>query len=59
LGRPRKLVFIITKEQIMNRKEFLKDTLKGIVAGLVIPYFSTLIRADERKNRMQRSVARN
>lgn len=43
----------------MNRKEFLKDTLKGIVAGLVIPYFSTLSRADERKNRMQRSVARN
>jgi general stress protein 26 len=28
------------KEQIMNRKEFLKNTFTGAVAGLIIPYFS-------------------
>lgn len=30
----------------MNRKEFLKNTFKGAISGLIIPYFSKLVRAD-------------
>lgn len=29
----------------MDRKEFLTNTIKGVVAGLIIPYFSRLTRA--------------
>lgn len=42
----------------MNRKEFLVNTLKGAVAGLIIPYFSKLTHADTGQEKIPAPLGR-
>jgi general stress protein 26 len=47
-----------SKEQIMNRKEFLKNTFKGAMAGLIVPFFPNLLRADTGDNKLRAPLGR-
>jgi general stress protein 26 len=42
----------------MNRKEFLKNTFQGVVAGLIIPYFPSLTRADTGEEKARAPLGR-
>ncbi|HEV2397577.1 MAG TPA: pyridoxamine 5'-phosphate oxidase family protein [Candidatus Sulfotelmatobacter sp.] len=42
----------------MNRKEFLRNTFKGVLAALTVPYFSKLIHAEIADDKPQQPLGR-